>query len=115
MSRGDPLWYGLVLAGLLATVWATRSIFLWLPARLQPGPVLEQALRYAPLASLVALIAPELLAATRVDGATLLSVLSDGRLVSGALAFGVAAWRRNALAGLLSGSAVYLGLIAAFG
>ena len=115
MNHGDPLWYALAMLGLLATVWGTRSIFLWLPARLQPGPMLERALRHAPLASLVALIVPELLAATWLDGATPVSVLADGRLVSGLVALGVSAWRRNALAGLLAGTVLYLGLIAVFG
>ena len=111
----DDLWYAIALLGLVATVWATRSLFLWLPARLQPGPALERALRHAPLASLVALIAPELLAAARLDGATVASVLADGRLVAGLVALGVAAWRRNALSGLLAGTAVYWGLVTAFG
>ncbi len=114
MKQDDLLWYAVALLGLLLIVWATRSIFLWLPPRLQPGPALEQALRYAPLASLIALIAPELLAASWLDGATVGSVLADGRLISGLVALGVAAWRRNPLAGMLTGTAVYLGLITAF-
>ena len=47
----------------------------------------------------------------RLDGATLGSVLLDGRLVAGAVALGVSAWRRNALPGLLAGMAVYWGFI----
>lgn len=112
MSHGDPLWYAMALAGLVAIVWGTRSIFLWLPARFQPGPTLARALRYAPLASLLALVGPELLGAARLDGATLVSVLADGRLVAGVIALGVAAWRRNALAGLLAGMAAYLAIMA---
>ena len=111
MKQDDPLWYALALAGLVVIVWGTRSIFLWLPPRFQPGPTLERALRYAPLASLLALVGPELVGAMRLDGATLGSVLLDGRLVAGAVALGVSAWRRNALPGLLAGMAVYWGFI----
>lgn len=107
MTPTDPLWYTLALTGLVATVWGTRSIFLWLPPRFQPGPTLERALRHAPLASLLALIGPEFVAAFRLDGATLATVLADGRLLAGCVTVAVAAWRRNALVGLLAGVALY--------
>lgn len=112
MTPADPLWYSLALAGLVATVWGTRSLFLWLPPRFQPGPTLERALRHAPLASLLALIGPEFVAALRLDGATLATVLADGRLLAGCVTVAVAAWRRNALFGLLAGVAVYAAALA---
>lgn len=107
MRSDDPLWYALALTGLVATTWGTRSLFLWLPPRFQPGSTLERALRHAPLASLLALIGPEFVAAVRLDGASLATVLADGRLVAGCVTVAVAAWRRNALVGLLAGVAVY--------
>ena len=107
MRSDDPLWYVLALAGLAATTWGTRSLFLWLPPRFQPGPTLERALRHAPLASLLALIGPEFAAGWRLDGATVATVFADGRLLAGCVTVAVAAWRRNALVGLLAGVAVY--------
>ena len=79
----------------------------WLPR----GNV-ERALRYAPLAALVALLAPELLqplaaAADRPGAAGFVQGLSDPRFVSALVVIVVSRLTRNALAALVSGVGLF--------
>ena len=74
----------LVIVGLTATTFATRSAFLVLGRRFTLPPRLLHALRYAPVCALMALIAPELVLA---DGSIALT-LANPKLVGG-LACGV--------------------------
>ncbi len=85
---------------------ATRGFFL-LPAKPPPLPVwLDEALRYAPLAALAAVAAPDVIFS---NGA----FIADWRnarwwgAIAGALVF---AWRRSLLGTLLAGTAVMLAL-----
>ena len=96
----------LAIAGLAAITVITRGFFLF-PEREVPIPAwLREALRYAPLAALVAVLVPEL---AMTDG-HLIDTWQDARpyaAAAGALWF----WRRRSLLGtILVGTAVLLAL-----
>lgn len=96
----------LALVGLGLVTLATRGFFLF-PERDIPLPAwLRQGLRYAPLAALVAVVAPEIV----MTQGQLISTWADARLpaaVAGALWF---AWRRDILGTIVVGMAVMLPL-----
>jgi len=96
----------LVIAGLTLITVVTRGFFM-IPEREVPIPSwLREALRYAPLAALVAVLVPEV---ALPDG-HLLSTWRDARLpavLAGALLFW---WRRNLLLTIVGGSAVMLAM-----
>ena len=101
----------LAIAGLAAISVVTRGFFL-IPRREVPIPRwLREALRYAPLAALVAVLVPEL----AMTGDHLVSTWRDARLyaaAAGALWF----WRTRSLLGMiLVGTAVLLALRLALG
>lgn len=94
------------IVGLALITVLTRSFFL-LPSRELPLPEwLQQALRYAPLAALVAVVAPEVV---MTQGA-LISTLKDPRLPAVAVASAYYFWRRGILGTIVSGTAVLLAL-----
>jgi branched-subunit amino acid transport protein len=100
-------WYGVVgIVGLAAVTALTRAFFL-LPSRdLSLPPWATQGLRYAPLAALVAVIAPEIVL---TDG-VLLPTWADARLYAVLVATAYFWWRREILGTILSGTAVLLAL-----
>jgi branched-subunit amino acid transport protein len=84
----------------------TRGFFL-LPNRQWPLPHwLLQGLRYAPLAALVAVIAPEIVL---TDG-TLIATWRDARLFAVAIGTTYFVWRRDILGMIVAGTAVLLAL-----
>ncbi len=90
-----------------------RSFFLLLPRRWQPRGRVEQALRYAPLAALLAITVPEIVPRLRADtltSASALALATDPRLLSALVLMLVIGLTRQTLWGLVVGSAVYLGL-----
>ena len=102
----DPWHTGIAIVGLALLTVLSRGFFL-LPRREVPIPAwLREALRYAPLAALVAIVVPE----TLLTQGHLVTTWQDARLfaaATGALWFW---WRRNLLGTILSGSAVLLAL-----
>ncbi|NLD69029.1 MAG: hypothetical protein GX644_09465 [Limnobacter sp.] len=106
-----------------AEIWATtilltlvvvvlRNVFLVAPRDWQPRGKLERALRYAPLAALVALLAPEVLqplatAAERAGPAGFAQGLTDPRFVSALVVIVVSRLTRNALAALAGGVGLF--------
>jgi branched-subunit amino acid transport protein len=95
-----------VLIGLLAAVTlVARNLFLVLPPRWQPRGAVEQALRVAPLAALLAITVPEIVRdlPLRLAAAGALALLLVVRLT------------RKSLWGLVAGASVYLGLLALAG
>ena len=90
--------------GLITIV--TRAFFM-IPEREVPMPAwLKQGLRYAPLAALVAVVAPEVL----MSKGQLIHTLRDARLPAVAASTAYFFWRRDILGTILSGTAVMLGL-----
>jgi branched-subunit amino acid transport protein len=99
------------IAGMTLISVVTRGFFL-LPNRELPLPHwLLQGLRYAPLAALVAVIAPEIVL---TDG-TLIDTWRDARLFAVAAGTAYFAWRRDILGMIVGGTAVLLALRIALG
>lgn len=95
----------IAIAGLALLTLATRGLFLF-PERELPIPAwLQQGLRYAPLAALTAVVAPEVL----LTQGELLSTWRDARLpaVAAATAYFFLV-RRDILGTIVSGTAVLL-------
>lgn len=94
------------IAGMAVLTVVTRAFFM-LPEREIPLPDwLRRGLKYAPLAALTAVIAPEILMA---QGA-LIGTLQDARLPAVLCATAYYFWRRGILGTIVVGMAVYLPL-----
>ena len=101
----------LAILGLAVITLVTRSFFM-LPERELPLPDwLKRGLKYAPLAALTAVIAPEILMA---HGA-LISTWRDARWPATLCATAYYFWRRDILGTIAVGMAVYLPLHIALG
>ena len=100
-------WYAAVgVLGLAIVTVVTRAFFL-LPAReLTLPPWAIQGLRYAPLAALVAVIAPEMVL---TDG-SLIATWADARIYAVLVGTAYFWWRRGILGTIVSGTAVLLAL-----
>jgi branched-subunit amino acid transport protein len=96
----------IAVLGLAAITLLTRGFFL-LPERELPMPAwLQQGLRYAPLAALVAVVAPEIV----LTQGHLIATWRDARLPAVAVATAYFFWRRDILGTIVSGTAVLLAL-----
>jgi branched-subunit amino acid transport protein len=96
--------------GLALITVLTRGLFL-IPEREVPLPAwLQQGLRYAPLAALVAVVAPEIV----LTQGKMITTWMDARLPAVAVATAYFFWRRDILGTILSGTAVLLVLKLAF-
>jgi len=94
----------IAILGLAVITLFTRAFFLF-PERDLPLPGwLEQGLRYAPLAALVAVVAPEIF----MTQGRLIGTLTDARLPSVLAATAYFYWRRDILGTILAGTAVLL-------
>ncbi len=99
------------IAGLAAITVVTRAFFM-LPEREIPLPDwLRRGLKYAPLAALTAVIAPEIVMSQGV----LIGTLADARLPAVLCATAYYFWRRGILGTIVVGMAVYLPLHLALG
>ena len=91
----------------LAVITVVARAFFMIPEREMPLPSwLKRGLKYAPLAALTAVIAPEIL---MTQGA-LIDTFMDARLPAVLLASAYYFWRRGILGTILVGMAVYLPL-----
>jgi branched-subunit amino acid transport protein len=94
------------ILGMGVITLVTRSFFL-IPQRELPLPAwLKQGLRYAPLAALVAVVAPEIV----ISNGELISTWKDARLYAAATGSAYYFWRRDILGTILTGTAVMLAL-----
>jgi branched-subunit amino acid transport protein len=94
----------IAIVGLALITLVTRGFFLY-PEREVPIPAwLQQGLRYAPLAALTAVIAPEIV----MTQGQLISTLKDARLPAVAIATAYFYWRRDILGTILTGTAALL-------
>lgn len=109
MSAHD-LYVWSAIAGLVVVVFVTRNAFLALPRRFQPTGALERALRFAPLAALVALTVPPALEAWLEPGAGWLEAWHDGRLPAAVATVAVSRWAGTPFPGLAAGIAVLLAI-----
>lgn len=102
----DDAWIWIGIAGLTASTVLTRSFFV---LGEQPWPVpawLREALKVAPVAALVAVIAPEVL----MTQGQLISTWQDARWPAVVAATAYYYWRRGILGTILVGMAVMLPL-----
>ncbi|MEC5214134.1 branched-subunit amino acid transport protein [Polaromonas sp. CG_9.5] len=96
----------LAIVGLAVITLITRSFFL-IPDKEVPLPNwLRRSLRYAPLAALGGVLAPEIL----MHNGQLVSTLMDARLPAALLAGAFYFWKRSILGTIALGMAVYLPL-----
>jgi branched-subunit amino acid transport protein len=96
----------LAIAGLALLTLLSRGFFL-LPEREVPLPDwLRQGMRYAPLAALVAVIAPEVV----MKQGELIATWKDARIYAAAAGALWYAWRRDILGTILAGMVVMLSL-----
>ena len=96
----------LAILGLAVITLVTRSFFM-LPERELPLPDwLKRGLKYAPLAALTAVIAPEIL----MTQGNLIGTLQDARLPAVLCATAYYFWRRGILGTIVVGMLVYLPL-----
>ncbi len=94
----------IAIVGLALITLITRGFFLY-PERELPLPAwLQQGLRYAPLAALVAVIAPEIV----MTQGQLIGTLRDARLPAVAVATAYFYWRRDILGTIVTGTATLL-------
>jgi len=101
----------LAILGLAVITVATRGFFLF-PERELPMPGwLQQGLRYAPLAALAAVVAPEIL----MQNGQLISTVKDARLFATLAATVYFFWRRGILGTIVTGTAVMVTLRAGLG
>lgn len=101
-------WVGPLLAiGGLTVITVVARAFFMIPEREIPMPDwLRRGLKYAPLAALTAVIAPEIFMAQ----GSLIGTLQDARLPSVVCAVAYYFWRRGILGTIVVGMTVYLPL-----
>jgi branched chain amino acid efflux pump len=99
-------WQAVGIVGMGVITIATRAFFLISDRDLPLPQWTLRGLRYAPLAALAAVIAPEIVL---TDGA-LVATWQDARLYAVVAGTAVFVWRRSILATIVSGTAVMLAL-----
>ncbi|MBC8058298.1 MAG: AzlD domain-containing protein [Rhizobiales bacterium] len=96
----------LAILGLAVITIATRGFFLY-PERELPMPAwLKQGLRYAPLAALAAVVAPEIL----MTQGRLIATFEDARIYATLAATAYFFWRRGILGTIVTGTVVMVAL-----
>ncbi len=100
-------WQAIIaILGLAVITLGTRGFFLF-PERELPLPAwLKQGLRYAPLAALTAVIAPEIV----MTQGHLITSVADARLFATLAATGYFFWRRGILGTIVTGTLVMVAL-----
>ena len=100
-------WHTVVaILGLAVITVATRGFFLY-PERDLPLPAwLKQGLRYAPLAALAAVVAPEIV----MQQGHLITTFKDARLYATLAATVYFFWRRGILGTIITGTLVMVAL-----
>lgn len=99
-------WTLAVIVGLACVTVVARSFFFISDRAWSLPPWAERGLQYAPIAALAAVVVPEVLA---TEG-QFLPTWQDARLFAALTGLAVYAWRRDVLATILLGMAVYLPL-----
>jgi len=96
----------IAILGLACSTVATRGFFLY-PERDLPLPAwLRQGLRYAPLAALAAVVAPEVV----MQQGHLIGTLKDARIYATLTATAYFFWRRGILGTIVTGTLVMVAL-----
>lgn len=107
----SPLEVFITTIGMGLVTLVCRSFFL-LPEQDLPMPRwLREGLRYAPIAALAAVVAPELL----MSQGHLIDTWRDGRIFGAVAGLAFYAWRRSLFGTIICGTGVMLGLRFALG
>ncbi len=106
MRSETDLWTLAVIAGLAVVTVITRSFFFISRKDFQLPQWAQRGLQYAPIAALSAVILPEIV----MTQGQLIATLQDARIYGALAGAAVFYWRRNTLACIASGMAVYLPL-----
>lgn len=107
MSGSMSTWEALIAIGGLAVITVgTRGFFLISERQLVLPEWVQRGLKYAPLAALAAVVAPEVVMAH----GELIDTWKDARLFAAAAATAYFCWRRGILGTILTGMAVLLPL-----
>ncbi len=93
----------IVIVGLTLVTVLTRSSFLLVGDRFPLPERVQQALRYAPVCALIALVTPELF----ITGATLDLSISSPKLIAGACAAAATLLIRSMIAAIVIGMLVF--------
>jgi branched-subunit amino acid transport protein len=96
----------IVIAGMAAITLVTRGFFFLQRAQLPVPAWLIEGLRYAPLAAMVAVVAPEIV----MTQGHLINTWKEPRLFGAAAATAWYFWRRDMLGTIVAGTAVLLAL-----
>jgi branched-subunit amino acid transport protein len=112
MNNSISTW--LVIGLLTVVIFTSRNLFVIFGERLQPKGRFSQALDFAPLAALVAIVVPEFVSAIELHGASLPAHAADGRVLAGATAIIIGIATRNSLYALVAGAFCYFVLISNF-
>ena len=97
MSGQTDLWTLAVIAGMTCVTVLVRCFFFILDREWTLAPWANHALRYAPVAALAAVVAPEVV----MTGGQLVSTWQDARLFSAAAGALIFFWRRSVVATLV--------------
>jgi branched-subunit amino acid transport protein len=112
MSSGETdLWTLAVILGLAVVTVITRSFFFISRKNFQLPHWAERGLQYAPIAALSAVILPEIV----MTQGQLITTLQDARIYGALVGAAIFYWKRNTLACIIGGMAVYLPLHIALG
>ena len=106
MNRETDVWTIAVIVGLAAITVLTRCFFFILDRPWSLPMWAQQALNYAPVAALSAVVVPEVVMAN----GHLISTWQDARLYAAGAGALVYFWRRDVLLTIVAGMAVYLPL-----
>lgn len=100
-------WQAIIaILGMAVITVATRGFFLYPERDLPLPPWLKQGLRYAPLAALAAVVAPEIV----MQNGHLITTLKDARLPATLAATAYFFWRRGILGTIVTGTLVMVAL-----
>jgi branched-subunit amino acid transport protein len=105
MNSTQSVW--VVIALLTLVVFLSRNLFVIFGERFKPTGRLSQALEFAPLAALVAIVVPEFVTAFNAHGTSLAGHIVDGRALAGLTSIVVGSLTRNSLYALVSGTLCY--------
>jgi len=106
--KTDAAGIWLAIAMLAGIIVLLRSLYLYAPRRWHPRGLASRALRYSPMAALVAVVVPEVAAPWREAAAPGWELLLDARLLSALALLVVARLSGNLLAALGVGALVLL-------
>jgi branched-subunit amino acid transport protein len=100
------IWLAILM--LSAIIVLMRALYLYAPRRWQPRGAVARALRYAPLAAIVAVVVPEVAAPLREAGRIDWSVVFDARILSALALLVVGRLTGSMLTAIAAGAAVLL-------